>query len=236
MAYTPQQLVELFREDMDDVEAPYLWSQQRVYRYLDAAHKAFARRTDLLGTTATVTITAGNPLVDIDPRWTRIRRATLNSTGKEISVTNFADLDHEMFEDDYGSAFEFSTGWETKTGPPQFLVLDMERDKGRLAPYLAVGTPNDQLNLLVYREPTTDIVYNVGTGAVTGTLEVTDTQDQEALLWWMRSLAYGKHDAETANPNSEEAYRVKFLNYCEEAKRRQTRVRRRAGTVRYGGL
>lgn len=227
MSYSVAELLDLFRIEVDDLDSSDpLWSEPEIYRYMDRAQKRFAEKTDCFADTATTPITADEPFVAINSRFTKIRSAKLNSSGRKLHIYNFSDIESDGYTDDYGSNV-FSLNWEATTGTPSALVLDMKANNGRL---VGIPTESDTLNLVVYRLPLTDI-ENDGSD-----IELTDTEHQLALLSWMQYLAYSKQDADTYNGRIAASMRDTFYDYTEQARLRYQRLRRKPGTVRYAGL
>lgn len=224
MAYSAEELHDLFRAEVDDLDpSDPLWSAAEVYSYMDRAQKRFALKTDCFSDTDTVAITADNEFVTISSRFTKIRSAKLASSGRSLRIYNYSDIETESYDDDYGSNI-FQTNWEALAGTPNVIVLDMKADNGRL-----VGVPvaDDTLNLVVYRMPLTDIVDD------TSSLELADTEHQLALMVWMQHLAYSKQDTDTFNARIAADKKNDFDDYVDEARLRYQRLRRKPGTVRY---
>jgi hypothetical protein len=63
-----------------------------------------------------------------------------------------------------------------------------------------------------------------------------DEQHHNALLLWMKHLAYDKQDSETLDKGMAAEYEARFRMYCAAALKEQERARRNSGTVIYGGL
>ncbi len=216
---TPAELVKLFRREVDDKTAPYLWSEDDVYHYLDVAQQEFARETLYFpdSTTADVcaaTVIADEKFVDLSPLIVLIRRAKLLSQTRALKVTSLDKAD-QVNGSDYG--FHISGGnWETRAGTPAMLITDIEKDKGRLVPIPDVA---DTLELMVYRLP-----LNTVTAASTE-LEVTDARHQRHLLLGMKAYAYDSHDADVRNEALAAEYRDRFEAKCNEVKWELMRLR-----------
>lgn len=235
---TPEEVVELFRLDVDDTDADDpLWSDLEVYHYLDEAQKQFARKTDYFSDASTAdiciaTITADDPWVTLDPRVTKIRAAQLGNTGKKVTPVTFAQMeDQPNTVDTYGSPFNFSSTykWQEAVGTPRFAVTDMERNKLRLA---SIPQENDTLNMQVYRLPLKDITED------SARFEVEETDYQRNLIHFMKYLAYSKNDVDTFEQDlADRAERV-ASSFHLQAQRdlRRRRYSAHTGTVRYGGL
>jgi len=220
MATTAQDLVTLFRGAVDDVVAPYLWSDPEVLGYVDEAQKVFARETDMLFDSVTPALTSvpvviGSGFVAIDPRVNRVRRAKLASQDSPLAILNFDQLDP-------------SWNWEKATGTPTSLVLDATVSQGRLIPSSEV---TDTLSLWVYRDPLNPIV------ALTDVLEIDDPVDMRlGLLNYIKSVAYDKNDSDIHNEQLSQLYAAKFEEYVDKAKYKYQKKRRSPGFIHYGGL
>jgi len=227
MAYTAEELHDLFRAEVDDLDpSDPLWSEVEVYSYMDRAQKRFALKTDCFSDTDTAAITTDDEFVAISSRFTKIRSAKLASSGRSLRIYNYSDIETESYDDDYGSNI-FQTNWEALAGTPNVIVLDMKANNGRL-----VGIPvaDDTLNLVVFRMPLTDIEDEHSS------LELTDTEHQLALMLYMQHLAYSKQDTDTYNARIAADKKSDFDDYAKEARLRYQRLRRKPGTVRYAGL
>jgi len=235
---TPEDIVELFRLDVDDTDAnDPLWSDLEVYNYLDEAQKQFARETDYFSDASTAdiciaTITADDPWVTLDPRVTKIRAAQLGSTGSKVTPVTFAQMeDQPNTVDTYGSPFNFSSTykWQQATGTPRFAVTDMERNKLRLA---SIPQVDDTLNMQVYRLPLKDITED------SARFEVEETEYQRGLMYMMKYLAYSKNDVDTFEQDLADRAMAAAAAFHYKAKRdmKRRRYSSHTGTVRYAGL
>jgi len=235
---TPEDVVELFRLDVDDTDADDpLWSDLEVYYYLDEAQKQFARKTDYFSDMSTAdvcvaTITADDPWVVLDPRVTKVRAAQLGSRPSKITPVTFAEMeDQPSTVDSYGSPFNFSQSynWQTATGTPRFAVTDMERNKLRLT---AIPQENDTLIMQVYRLPLKDITED------SARLEVEETDYQRGLINYMEHLAYSKNDVDTFEQDLADRAMARAREFHLDVQRdmKRRRYSAHAGTVRYGGL
>ncbi len=220
MSKTAQDLITLFRSTIDDLVAPYLWSDVEVLAYIDEAQTAFARDTEIFFDSVTpgltkVPIAPNQTYIPLDSRINRVRRAKLASQDSELSIQNFDSLDP-------------SWDWEKATGTPTTLVLDVSVTQGRLIP---ISQTADTLLLWVYRDPLISI------SGVKDVLEVNDPLDMRlGLLNYMKSVAYDKNDSDIHNEQLSELYITKFDKYVIKAKYKYQKQRRQPGFVRYGGL
>jgi hypothetical protein len=224
---TPGELVALFRREIDDLVTPYLWSEDDVYHYLDISQREFARLTYYFADASTpdvcqAAVTAGEKFVDISPLVIQVRRAKLTSQTRDLHLASLYKAQDLFWGSDYGST-RGNAYWETSTGTPRAMLMDVERDKGRLVP---IPEAADTLEMMVYRYPLETV-----TPASTE-LEVADTRHQRILLHEMKSLAYSKHDSDVQNDALAEAFHLRFEQACVAVKNELTRGRDRSWTTR----
>lgn len=211
------ELLGLLRRELGDIAKPYLWSDEDLTYYLDDAQKMFARKTDGIpdATTPAVTQLAIVPGVEwypLHPKVKKVRTATRRSDGRRMEV-----LTPETAERN-GVRFNGTQG------PVRVIVQGFEDRKLRVWP---TPTAADTIELAVFRLPLTSLTD-------------TDPEIQEEhhmhLLTWAKSRAYLKQDAETYDRRQAEDNEARFLGYCEEVLREQSKLRRSTGTTAYGGL
>jgi len=230
MSYTVEDLLEIFRLEVEDTIEVYFWSDQEFFWYLDEAQKEFARETDYFKDSSTVEITAprvtvDSPWISIDPRIIDIRRSKIGSRSQPMRIVNFNELDREYTTGLYGE--ELSGNWDVSKGTPRLLITNEETNKARLVP---IPSQDETIKLTVIRLPLEDI-EDEGSE-----LELTESAHQRALLMFCKAMAYEKQDADSGNLRLADRYKAQFYQYCSVTKSRQTRKQRRVGTVRYGGL
>lgn len=214
------EIVETFREEMNDLESPYLWGDALLYRYLDDAQKMFCRKTEGIEDSSTVAITrldiqAGVEWYATDKRILKVRKAFDTATGRELPIVNMEKAGAE------------GVRFDGRAAPIKALVTGLEKNKLRAWPSPSEAATVD---LSVFRLPLRAI-----TDDGDQELEV-DEQHHLGLLMWMKFRAYGKEDAETFNRRKADEYEQRFYTYCAEARKEQERARRNTGTVAYGGL
>lgn len=215
---TPHELYDLFRDEMSDVEEPYLWSDDLVYSYMEDAQRMLCRWTEGIADASTAEITElalvdGTTWLDLDPRILRIRTAT-KSDGCDVEILNFEDLKPR--------------GWrfDGSTGPVRALVIGMEANRVRVFPDCDTA---ETVSLTVFRLP----LDPVDDGC--DELEV-DEHHHRHLMLWMKACAYGKQDAETFDRTKKREFEAEFRAYCDAAKGEQGRARFKVRTVAYGGI
>lgn len=216
---TPSEVKTLFRSEMKDAVAPYLWSDADVYTYIDDAQKMFCRLTDGISdaTTAEVVeipVAADATWLDSHPSILKIRAATRDSDGAPLEVVNFEDLASRGIRLD------------GRKGPVRTLITGMQENKLRLA---SVASVVDTIRLLVFRLPLIDVTDGEGPFEVA-------PEHHIHLLYWVKRCALLKQDAETFDKSKAEDFEVMFRAYCAQAKAEQQRKRHKVRTVAYGGI
>jgi hypothetical protein len=214
------ELIETFRDEMNDLAEPYLWSDSLLYRYLDDAQKMFCRLTEGIEDSSTVAVTrldiqAGVEWYATDKRILKVRKVFDTATGRELPLVNMEKAGAE------------GVRFDGRTGPIKALVAGLEKNKLRAWPKPSADATVD---LSVFRLPLVTI-----TDDGDQELEV-DEQHHLSLLMWVKHRAYGKEDAETFNRRKSDEYEQRFYAYCSEARKEQERARRSVGTVVYGGI
>lgn len=214
------ELLEVFRDEVSDLVAPYLWSDALLYRYMDEAQKMFCRKTEGIEDASTpavcrVSVVAGTDWYPLSPKILKVREAVVTATGKPIAVMNME------------KASVKGVRFDGRPGPLKVFVAGLEKQKLRAWPMPA---EDSTVELRVFRLPMADI-----TDAGDQEFEI-DEQHHMALLLWMKHRAYLKEDAETFDRGKAEQNEARFYAYCAEARKEQERARHQPGTVLYGGI
>ena len=208
------ELLGLFRAEMRDQEQPYLFADETIYAYINAAQVEFCRLTEGIedGRSIKLDVVPGVEWYPLSKRILKLRKAYLTSTGRPVDIVN-----QERAE-------QGGIRFDGRPGPLKALVAGIEKGMLRAWPL-----PNEavEVALDVFRLP-----KPVGEG---DSFEI-DEQHHMALLLWAKAMAYGKEDAETFNKSKRDDYEVRFRSYCADAKKEQGRLRRDVGVVAYGGL
>lgn len=214
-----QEIVSLFRNEVADIEQPYLWTDSEVMTYLDDAYTMLVRFLggvpDASSAATALTFQAGDREVPLNKAITRIVRAFRESDGKEISVIEHTDV--PLVRDGSGRLSLLRVGSES--GPVEFLILGSDRNKAALHP---IPDTNDALRLQVRRNPLARIL--------TGTDELVDLDEEHHihLTAWMKSCAYRKQDSDTFDMDKAMLNEQLFLSYCEQSTYEQERFRRKS--------
>lgn len=227
MGYDVEEMVAMFRRDMDDKTEPYLWEEEELLELFEEAQDDFTEEVDLLTEELALTFVANTPLVDYPRYVTRIRAMSAPS-GKDVNIVTSDEFLQGSLTDDYGlQVRSVNSQWRTATGSePKAVITDIETNKLRAYP---IPTADGTLTTSVYRKAKTSIIDGYE-------FEVTDRNMQRAILLKVRSLAYGKHDSETYNPQLEEEFEIKYINKRDELARRERRRTRKMRPIQYGGI
>lgn len=222
------ELYDTFRSDVVDIERPYLWSDDEVWRYMNDAYFMFVRLTggipDYTTDATIVPITAAEKTSEMHPSILRIVAAYRVSDGREIRVINPTDVPM-MRDDDYGQVRPI---WrDTAPGEVRYMMIGAQQ---HTCQWMQVPLVDDEANLIIQRLPLTKITGD--------SQEFTDVNEEHHfhLLSWMKSLAYRKSDAETFNPKAAAENEMAFRNYCSEARAELERKKHKSRSVAYGGL
>lgn len=220
-------LLALFRADVRDDVAPYLWSDIEVLSYIDDAQKMFCRlQGGILDSTSpltVLTVTIGVANVPYDPRILKVKGAWRESDGCVIEILNFEDLQFKPVTNDYG--YRLPPQIDNTPGPIKALVTGMDDTSFRI---VHVPIEADIVHLTVLRLPLKTI------SEAELTLEIAE-QHHRHLLLWVKHLAHLKQDAETYDRGRAEQFRSEFLAYCDMAKGERERRDHKPRTVAYGG-
>lgn len=224
------ELYELFRSDVVDEAAPYLWSDMEVFRYMNDAYRQFVRLTGgIADSTSDVTqipVVAGEPYSEVSSSILRFRQAYVASNGNEIEVINQEDL-HKLKRSDYGvNKININ---DLTQGDIRYMIVGQQRGQVR---WVQVPAADDVVQLSVYRLPADTITE----GNTTFTFPDIGEEHIEWLLLWMKARAYGKQDAETFDKGREDRYKATFEQYCRDSKAEWERYKHKPRSITYGGI
>lgn len=207
---TPAELLAVFRDEVSDTQAPYLWSDLLFYTYLDDAQKEFCRLTFGIedARTFTLALTPGSEWYALNPRILQILGAYDQATGKPLPVLTRAE------------AVARNVRFDGRQGALQALFKGMEKASLRAYPVTATA---QTISLETRRLPETLTPV--------GALEI-DEQHHLNLLTWVRYRAYSKQDTETYDPVKAATHKQMFEAYCRESKIEQGRLMRNVAVVR----
>lgn len=181
---TLRDLIQLFRQEVDDLSEPFLWSDDEAIDFANDAQQEACRRARLLVDSSTtaicqIAVTGGaSGLLTLDARVIFVRKARFASS---LPLKRMSMQDMEAY-DPY---------WQdTTASTPTVFVPDLETGKLQLWPKpSASGT----LLLTVVREPLADMDSDDDTPEI-------PARWQRSLRHWMVFRAYSKQDSQAADP------------------------------------
>lgn len=218
------EIIETFREEMNDVERPYLWPDNLLYRYLNDAQEMFCRLTEGIEDSSSelcrLEIEPGKEWYRISPLILKVREVVDTTTGRPYEVMNMekASMKGVLFNG--------------RPGPLRLFVTGLEKNKLRAWPVPSLPT---EVELRVFRLPLPVMAQAAITDDGDQELEI-DERHHLSLLMWMKYKAYGKEDAETFDRRKSDEFEMRFRAYCADARIEQGRARRTVGAVMYGGI
>ena len=224
MAYTVEELIARFRNDIEDTVEPFLWSEVEVLEYLDEAQDDFVYKTRMFTRQITLAYTALDTTVNIPSYLVDVRRGFAPS-GKRLTLVNEEEWADQRLVSDYG--FQVSTNqWETdQAAEPTTLITDITTGKYRLYP---IPTATDELSLNIFNTP-------LSTPIDGDELEVTDKKSQRIIMLKVHSLAYLKHDSQTLNKGLSDDFSEMYEEAVDKQAHRLDQRKRRPKAVAYGG-
>ncbi|OOV05767.1 hypothetical protein RF819_02745 [Rhodoferax fermentans] len=224
-------LLALFRSDVVDTAAPYLWSDTEVWGYMNDAYRMFVRRIGGIPDTSSaltrLVLAPGQPTSAVSPLILRFRSAYLLSDGTELKIVNEAGLP-TLTTSDYG---QLNTQRRSLLqGKVTHMVTGMDRNAARgLVRWVRIPDRADTVQLSVQRLPLDTVEPGFEFGEI-------GEEHHEHLMLWMKARAYGKQDAECFDRGRRDEYTQQFNAYCAQAKAEWNRYKSHSMSVAYGGL
>ena len=177
------ELIASYREEANDKANPPFVKNERLLQFVNEAEREACRRSSLLVDSASdfceISISANEPLVDIDPRIINIRRAKLSISTYSLSPVRAEEMDR------------VNPGWELHVGTPTTYVTDYQTNAIRLYPKQQVSAT---LNITVSRLPKSDMAEDEDAPEIRA-------EYHPALVQWMLYRAYAQQDADMFDPN-----------------------------------
>lgn len=199
-----------FREETMDEEAPYLWPDALILRYLDEAQVAFCRRTegieDSTSPICTVAVPAGATSVALSPKILKVRAAYLAETGHTLEIGSVEGARRD--------------GVLPRTGTPHTILLKLSAKAAQIIPAPATDVT---LKLDVFRLPLKTVDASDAT-------EVDDVHST-TLMHYALYRAYSRPDPDAMDRVRADYFHQLFLDDCREAKREQGRARKPNGAT-----
>jgi len=221
---TPNDLLELFRLETDDLFEPYLWSDKEFFIYLNEAQDKFVREmggfADRRSAITRVKYKIGDQFRPYDPRILRIRGAQ-DETNKFIGIENLDSIGSPT-TDDYGARSNAGLD-DGLTGPIQFLITDIDNNDMQLYP---LPDHDGTLQLFVQRLPITPIEDG------DSIFELKDIYHLD-LLSWVKYRAYMKQDVETFDGTKAASFRNMFTDAAKSATKEKASREDRKRTVKF---
>lgn len=225
---TPNDLYLAFRADVVDVAAPYLWSDEEVWRYMNDAYMTFWRKVggipDFTSTACSVPIVAGVEASRLNPSILRIMSASRASDFGKVEIINSTDLGR-LRSSDYGQMKEVRL--DKAAGQVRYMVIGMQKNQVR---WVQVPEKDDVCNLVIHRLPLESLTPQ--------SEEIDELEEihHSRLLLWMKHLAYLKQDAETFDKGRSDVNAAEFNAYCSECVAEKSRYMHKTRVVQYGGI
>lgn len=218
---TPAEALNMFRLEMADTEAPYLWADAEVKAYIEDAQTMFYRLVGGRDDSSTqaiceITVAPGDEWAALDPRILKIKGAYRRDTGAPLQVLNYEDLE--------GRGIRLSSS----EGSVRGLILGMDQHRARLLP---ISNESTTIKLAVKRLPLTPVFHS---NPLDSAFEL-EERHHLALLSWVKRCAYIKQDAETFDRTRAKEFDDAFRSYCDEVVAEWARERHKPRAVMYGG-
>ena len=212
---TTTELLAVFRAEVYDTVAPYLWADSLIYTYIDDAQKQFCRETygieDARSFKLTILGDSTTQWYAIDPLILKLRDAIDPATGSDVPFIAVEKMRQNNMK------------FDGTKGPLKALVTGLEKNYVRTYPIPNVASV---VELRTFRLPA-----DVAAG---DDFEI-DPQHHLPLLMWVKHKAYAVQDADARDDKKSQEFETKFKNYCAAAKVEQSRLRRPVSAVAYGG-
>lgn len=224
LASTVNELIALFRSDVDDVmlgsdDENLLWKQADALAYFNEGLDRVLKKTETLYRQTALSVTANVRLVKLPPYVRHIREAVLRSTGERLDELNTNDPARFMSSTDYGSPVLVA---DSTPGLPTAYTRDMSAKGLWLNRIPAAADTIDIQCSAIMSEPL----------GLEDDLPITDAEDQRLVITFMKYRAYRKHDTETYDLARSNEYKAEFDEHSRERAAELCSVRRAPGTVR----
>lgn len=210
---TVKELVQAFRDDEKDAEAPYFWSDAQLVRWLNLALSRFCEKTrcihDCTSSFTLIDFLEGEAVL---PR----HHCIIDIVQARIEGPNGVDLEVEA--PGYTRSRDLP-----RTGRPRLMVVD-NTDLRLYAPPTEAG----QLQLEVIRRPIKQVTIN-------DRIPDVPVSEREHLLLYMKHRAYRVSDGEIFDPAKADNYLGEFDDRCQEYYD-TAQSGRRSGPIRYRGF
>ena len=221
-------LYDRFRGRIKDTKAPYFWTEDEVFEYMDLAYRKFVRLiggiSDFTSEATQVDIIAGEASGVLHPSVLRVLTAQRQSDNGDITIINYTDLTLPNVGD-YGKVT--SMRLDNTVGVVHKGVIGMQKG---LVRWIYVPVADDTALLTIKRLPLnrlTDFDQEISEVEEDHHLALIDGMFAEALL---------KQDADTFDLGKSENFEAKFRAYADSVRAELERYEFKPRVVQYGGL
>ena len=176
------ELIASYRDESHDKATPPFVKDERLLQFANEGEREACRRAHLLIDSSAdfcvVSVSANEPLVEIDPRIINIRRAKLSISAYSLTPIRAEEMDR------------VNPGWEKHVGTPTTYVTNYQTNAIRLYPIQQVSA---ELNMTVSRLPFK---------AMQSEEDEPEIREEyhPALVKWMLYRAYSRQDADMFDP------------------------------------
>jgi hypothetical protein len=206
LATTADELLQVFREEVNDTVEPYLWSDFLGYIYMTEGIDALANEAHPFYKVVRLAYTAGQPVVSLPRSILQIRSMRDVDSKRAVFPHNSNEMNIGAV-DDYGvRGLGGAAMFDGTSGAVCAYVRDYDKKAIHLVPAPA-GDGTLELQCTV----TTAVPMDAGVP-----LPCTEAIDQRLVLSYMKWRAYSKHDAETEDlvraKQNETAFRIGVMD------------------------
>lgn len=225
----PAELLELFREETDDISEPFLWSDKNFYTYLNDAQDVFIRMiggvADRRSPLTKINYKTGDQFLKYDDRILKIKSAQDDRNNK-IEIQNVDSLEGGYLQNDYGTRINAGLDDGLTGSVIQYLITDVDAADIQMYP---IPDHDGYVKLYIYRRPLKPI-----TGA-SSPIEIPSFNHLN-LLNWVKYKAYMKQDVEAFDKTKARDFKQDFLDGITEAKSEKAAREDRKRIMAYGGI
>ena len=205
---TGQEIVDLLREELDDVEEPHLWSTAFLLSCANQAEKEACIRALLITDKDTASdsgtrgicvleLSTGTAGYILSPLVLQVMRVKLPSD-TAASSAGTAGYSYPLEQVTRDRLDQTVVDWENLTGVPDSFITEA----GNEILFVPNPTITTTARLVVKRLPLADFTLSTSP-------EINDMYVRE-MLHWAKAMAYRKNDSDTMNLQLAEVYEKKF--------------------------
>lgn len=177
------ELIASYRDESHDKATPPFIKDDRLIQFANEGEREACRRAHLLIDSSAdfcvVSVSANEPLVEIDPRIINIRRAKLSISAYSLTPIRAEEMDR------------VNPGWEKHVGTPTTYVTNYQTNAIRLYPVQQLAA---DLTMTVSRLPNRSMENDSDEPEIR-------EEYHPALVQWMLYRSYATQDADLFDPN-----------------------------------